>query len=108
MHNKREQYALQAEILGVLTRNNVRADQANLMLDDVKRLYLEHCYPKSKVEKPIKLKARYRCLKCDHADIIQKEKKEDFKEIEVCPKCQGAFVDIFREEKYLIKINGGE
>ncbi len=41
------------------------------------------------------------CLVCGHKDKVHHETKEDYKEITVCPKCNGAFVDKFHIAKYV-------
>ncbi|GAF63658.1 hypothetical protein BTS2_0549 [Bacillus sp. TS-2] len=41
----------------------------------------------------------YRCLHCSHSEKLS-GKREDYKEVTVCPKCNGAFVDQYRVGKY--------
>lgn len=43
--------------------------------------------------------AKYQCLNCDHKDTAT-GKRKDYKEILVCPKCNGAYVDIWHIAKY--------
>lgn len=40
------------------------------------------------------------CLVCGYKDKVQHESKKDYKEITVCPKCNGAFIDMFKLGKY--------
>ncbi|WP_429701279.1 hypothetical protein [Bacillus paramycoides] len=41
----------------------------------------------------------YKCLRCVHQQKLE-VKKEDYSEVIVCPKCNGAFVDVFKINKY--------
>ncbi|MEC2918897.1 hypothetical protein [Bacillus tropicus] len=41
-----------------------------------------------------------RCLVCGYQDKVYRTSKEEYKEVTVCPKCNGAFVDMFKLEKY--------
>ncbi|PEU68262.1 hypothetical protein CN386_28090 [Bacillus cereus] len=41
-----------------------------------------------------------RCLVCGHQDKVYRASKEEYKEVTVCPKCNGAFVDMYKLEKY--------
>lgn len=43
--------------------------------------------------------AVYQCLCCGHRDRVQGS-KEDYSEVKVCPKCNGAFVDVWHIAKY--------
>jgi Zn-finger nucleic acid-binding protein len=43
--------------------------------------------------------AVYKCLCCNHSEHIR-GKKEDYSEVKVCPKCNGAFVDTWKIAKY--------
>src|SRR6185312_6435762 len=43
--------------------------------------------------------AKYECLCCGHQDKVQ-GKRKDYSEVKVCPKCNGAFVDIWEIAKY--------
>nr|WP_275900237.1 hypothetical protein [Bacillus wiedmannii] len=40
------------------------------------------------------------CLVCGYKDKIYHQSKEEYQEITVCPKCSGAFVDMFKIGKY--------
>ncbi|PGB25387.1 hypothetical protein COM06_17740 [Bacillus toyonensis] len=40
------------------------------------------------------------CLACGYKDKIYHQSKEEYQEITVCPKCSGAFVDMFKIGKY--------
>lgn len=42
---------------------------------------------------------RYICLSCSNEETIRCS-KEDYKEINVCPNCNGALVDIFKAAQY--------
>ncbi|KLV27389.1 hypothetical protein ABW02_06875 [Niallia circulans] len=42
---------------------------------------------------------RYICLVCSNEETIRCS-KEDYKEINVCPNCKGALVDIFKAAQY--------
>jgi Zn-finger nucleic acid-binding protein len=39
--------------------------------------------------------AVYQCLHCNHKERVEGN-KEDYSEVKVCPKCNGAFVDIWK------------
>ena len=41
-----------------------------------------------------------RCLVCGHQDKVYRTSKEEYQEVTVCPKCNGAFVDMWKLEKY--------
>nr|WP_256941604.1 helix-turn-helix domain-containing protein [Bacillus thuringiensis] len=41
-----------------------------------------------------------KCLVCDHQDKVYHPSKEEYQEVTVCPKCNGAFVDVWKLEKY--------
>jgi Zn-finger nucleic acid-binding protein len=41
----------------------------------------------------------YQCLCCEHTERVE-GKKEDYSEVKVCPKCKGAFVDLWKIHKY--------
>lgn len=41
-----------------------------------------------------------KCLVCGHQDRVNYPSKEEYQEVTVCPKCNGAFVDMFKLEKY--------
>jgi Zn-finger nucleic acid-binding protein len=51
---------------------------------------------------PEKTLAVYRCLCCDHEERIRGN-KDEYSELKVCPKCNGAFVDIWMIGKYIKK-----
>jgi hypothetical protein len=40
------------------------------------------------------------CLACGHQDRVDYPSKEEYQEVTVCPKCNGAFVDAFKLAKY--------
>lgn len=41
-----------------------------------------------------------KCLVCGHQDRVNYLSKEEYQEVTVCPKCNGAFVDMYKLEKY--------
>ncbi|PHE68802.1 hypothetical protein COF47_27190 [Bacillus wiedmannii] len=41
-----------------------------------------------------------RCLVCGYLDKVYRSVKEEYQEVTVCPKCNGAFVDVYKVEKY--------
>ncbi|PFL26153.1 hypothetical protein [Bacillus cereus] len=41
-----------------------------------------------------------RCLVCGHQDKVYRTSKEEYQEVTVCPKCNGAFVDMYKLGKY--------
>jgi uncharacterized CHY-type Zn-finger protein len=43
--------------------------------------------------------AVYQCLCCGHSDRVR-GMKEDYSEVKVCPKCSGAFIDVWKIAKY--------
>ncbi|ONG62396.1 hypothetical protein [Bacillus cereus] len=47
----------------------------------------------------------YKCLVCGHQDRVNYPSKEAYQEVTVCPKCNGAFVDMWKLEKYKQHIN---
>lgn len=40
------------------------------------------------------------CLACDYQIKTYRSPEEEYQEVTVCPKCNGAFVDVFRLVKY--------
>jgi len=44
------------------------------------------------------------CLRCGHTDNVYKS-KEEYKEVEFCPNCKGAFVDRWYKERYITQVN---
>ena len=51
------------------------------------------------MKRPYQFKAQ--CLVCDHKGIVLHNSKEEYQEVSVCPKCNGAFVDTWKLHKYL-------
>ncbi|MCU5277051.1 hypothetical protein [Bacillus thuringiensis] len=49
-----------------------------------------------------------KCLVCDHMDKVYHPSKEEYREVTVCPKCKGAFVDVWVMKKYTQKSNGAK
>lgn len=45
-------------------------------------------------------KFRAVCLVCNHRETVHAENKKGSKEVMVCPKCKGAFVDAYRAHQY--------
>lgn len=43
--------------------------------------------------------ATYSCLHCEHKEKVR-GKRKDYSEVKVCPKCNGAFVDLWKIYKY--------
>ncbi|MCZ6942382.1 hypothetical protein EJ131_17940 [Bacillus mycoides] len=41
-----------------------------------------------------------KCLVCGHRDKVYRSSKEEYQEVTVCPKCNGAFVDMYKLEKH--------
>jgi len=41
------------------------------------------------------------CLVCEHKGKVLYNSKEEYQEVTVCPKCNGAFVDVYRAFKYV-------
>ncbi|OPA14509.1 hypothetical protein [Bacillus cereus] len=41
-----------------------------------------------------------KCLVCSHQGRVNYLSKEEYQEVTVCPKCNGAFVDMYKLEKY--------
>ncbi|MET3658167.1 hypothetical protein [Sporosarcina psychrophila] len=50
-------------------------------------------------ENEIVTHAKYECLSCEHTDIVRGKRKE-YSEVQLCPKCNGLYVDIWKLEKY--------
>ncbi|MDR5045919.1 hypothetical protein GH876_11945 [Bacillus thuringiensis] len=46
-----------------------------------------------------------KCLVCGHMDKVYHPSKEEYQEVTVCPKCNGAFVDVWVMNKYTQKSN---
>ncbi|MGA4463998.1 hypothetical protein ACPA2L_15040 [Bacillus bombysepticus] len=42
----------------------------------------------------------YKCLVCDYQDRVNYPSKDAYQEVTACPKCNGAFVDMWKLEKY--------
>ncbi|WP_242475713.1 hypothetical protein [Bacillus cereus group sp. N6] len=40
------------------------------------------------------------CLVCGHQDRVNHPSKKEYHEVTVCPKCNGAFVDVWKLGKY--------
>ncbi|MGE6501164.1 hypothetical protein ACQKF0_12620 [Bacillus wiedmannii] len=40
------------------------------------------------------------CLVCGHQDRVNHPSKKEYQEVTVCPKCNGAFVDVWKLGKY--------
>lgn len=54
--------------------------------------------------------AVYQCLRCDHRDRVQGS-KEEYSEVKVCPKCNGAFVDVWhiaKHKKQIVTLQNNE
>ncbi|MEG7339132.1 hypothetical protein V6E27_10890 [Bacillus cereus] len=45
------------------------------------------------------------CLACDYQIKTYQAPEDEYQEVTVCPKCNGAFVDVFKLGKYL-KLSG--
>ncbi|WP_265939768.1 hypothetical protein [Bacillus thuringiensis] len=52
------------------------------------------------VRKEIKCYNTSKCLVCGYQDKVYRTSTEEYQVVTVCPKCNGAFVDIFKLEKY--------
>ncbi|AXY05502.1 hypothetical protein CUC43_00470 [Bacillus thuringiensis LM1212] len=46
-----------------------------------------------------------RCLACDYQIKTYQAPEDEYQEVTVCPKCKGAFVDVYKINKY-IQLNG--
>ncbi|MDR5022442.1 hypothetical protein FOL75_10715 [Bacillus thuringiensis] len=46
-----------------------------------------------------------KCLVCGHMDKVYHPSKEEYQEVTVCPKCNGAFVDVWVMNKYTQQSN---
>ncbi|WP_144509087.1 hypothetical protein [Bacillus mycoides] len=46
-----------------------------------------------------------KCLVCGHQEKVYRQSKEEYQEVTVCPKCNGAFVDVWKLGKYEKHIN---
>jgi len=55
------------------------------------------------MKRPFQFKAQ--CLVCDHKGTVLHNSKEEYLEVTVCPKCNGAFVDTWKLHKYLNSTN---
>lgn len=49
----------------------------------------------------MKYRHKAQCLVCGHNDMVFHDSKDDYQEVRVCPKCNGAYVDIWKINKYL-------
>ncbi|PFC25644.1 hypothetical protein [Bacillus thuringiensis] len=45
------------------------------------------------------------CLVCDYQIKTYQSQKDEYQEVTACPKCNGAFVDIFKLGKYQQHVN---
>jgi Zn-finger nucleic acid-binding protein len=45
------------------------------------------------------MKTTYKCLCCGYSELLTFQ-KEEYSEVKVCPQCNGAFVDVWKLEKY--------
>ncbi|PFP72629.1 hypothetical protein COJ99_07180 [Bacillus cereus] len=45
------------------------------------------------------------CLACDYQIKTYQAQEDEYQEVTVCPKCNGAFVDVFKLGKYM-QLNG--
>lgn len=60
-------------------------------------------YKKNKQENEERTsKVFYRCLDCGHEESLS-GKRKDYKEVILCPVCEGTFVDSWYSEKYRTK-----
>lgn len=41
-----------------------------------------------------------KCLVCGHQDRVNYPSKKAYQEVTICPRCNGAFVDMYKLEKY--------
>lgn len=55
------------------------------------------------MKRPFQFKAQ--CLVCNHKGTVLHNSKEEYREVTVCPKCNGAFVDTWKLHKYLNSTN---
>ncbi|MGE6515182.1 hypothetical protein [Lysinibacillus sphaericus] len=53
----------------------------------------------------MKCRHKARCLVCGHSDVVLHDSKDDYQEVRVCPKCKGAYVDIWKLQKYMNDTN---
>lgn len=53
----------------------------------------------------MKYKHKAICLVCSHTDMVFHDSKDDYQEVLVCPKCNGAYVDVWKKHKYLNDTN---
>ena len=50
-------------------------------------------------ENEIVTHAKYECLSCEHTDIVSGKRKE-YSEVQLCPQCNGLYIDAWKLEKY--------
>lgn len=62
-----------------------------------------NCGGREEMKRPFQFKAQ--CLVCDHKGTVLHNSKEEYLEVTVCPKCNGAFVDTWKLHKYLNSTN---
>ncbi len=53
----------------------------------------------------MKYRHKAQCLVCGHNDMVFHDSKDDYQEIRVCPKCNGAYVDVWKVHKCLKETN---
>lgn len=64
-----------------------------------------------RIKDELKYRHKAECLVCEHSEMVYHESKEDYQEVRVCPKCNGALVDVFKLCKYqnnLVVEKGGD
>lgn len=49
----------------------------------------------------MKYRHEAQCLVCGHSDTVFHDSKDDYQEVRVCPKCNGAYVDVWKRYKYI-------
>lgn len=75
-------------------------ETSHKLLDGVKCPKCSGPVNSERIRGELEYRHKAECLVCEHNEMVYHESKEDYQEVRVCPKCNGAFVDVFKICKY--------